>query len=259
MDLTAVSVSDVTASGMVTFAVTVSGFGTLGGSSLHIELDTDRTSSTGTPPTGADYLVGASCCTGDGSIASNLAAWTGGAWHSVAGTPASFSHNGDVFTWTVNKADLGGTAGFAFFVESAAFDAPPNYKTVVTSDRAPDTGTWTYELSKPPPPPITTAPVVKPLIGTPTLTPAKPIAGKRLIVVFTVTRSDTGAPLTQGTMICDPSVAGRVIAHSEQLKNGKAQLIFVVPRTAKGKLLKVKLTIRTSGGSSTKVANFAVH
>ena len=102
-------------------------------------------------------------------------------------------------------------------------------------------------------------PRVKPLIGTPTLSPAKPAAGKRLTIVFPVTRSDTGAPLVNGTMICDLSVAGKVIPHGDQFKNGTARLTFVVPKTAKGKLLKVKLTIKARGRSAAKVATFPVH
>ena len=70
--------------------------------------------------------------------------------------------------------------------------------------------------------------------------------------------SDNGAPLTRATMICDPSVAGKVIKHAEQFKNGVARLSFVIPKSAKGKQLKVKLTIKAAGTSSTKVASFRV-
>lgn len=100
--------------------------------------------------------------------------------------------------------------------------------------------------------------VVKPVIGQPVTKPAQPVPGKQFTVSFKVTRSDTGAKLTTGTMICDPSVAGKVIRHEESFKNGIARLSFIVPMTAEGKALKVKLTIKADGQAATKVATFAV-
>jgi hypothetical protein len=99
---------------------------------------------------------------------------------------------------------------------------------------------------------------VKPVIGTPVTSPLAVVAGKRLTVSFRVTRSDTGAPLTAGRMICDPSVAGKVLPHAESFKGGTARLAFVVPKTAKGKQLKVKVTIKTATQSATRVATYRV-
>jgi len=98
----------------------------------------------------------------------------------------------------------------------------------------------------------------KPVIGKPVTVPAQPLAGKRFAVNFKVTRSDTGAALTSGTMICDPSVAGQVIRHAESFAGGTARLAFVVPANAAGKLLKVKVTIKSGRQSATKVATFSV-
>jgi hypothetical protein len=104
-----------------------------------------------------------------------------------------------------------------------------------------------------------TAPTLgKPVIGKPVIVPAQPLAGKRLSVSFKVTRSDTGAALTSGKMICDPSVAGQVIRHAESFTGGTARLAFVVPANAAGKLLKVKVTIKSGSRSATKVATFHV-
>lgn len=96
------------------------------------------------------------------------------------------------------------------------------------------------------------------VIGKPVTVPVQPLAGMRLNVSFKVTRSDTGAPVTRGTMICDPSVAGQAIRHAESFKGGTARLSFVVPATAAGKLLKVKVTIKAGTQSATKVATFRV-
>ena len=99
----------------------------------------------------------------------------------------------------------------------------------------------------------------KPVIAKPVSTPAQAIAGKRLAVVFKVTRSDTGAPVTKGTMMCDPSVAGKVLIHAESFRAGNARLAFGIPAAAGGKLLKVKVNIKaTGGGSATRVATFRI-
>lgn len=96
----------------------------------------------------------------------------------------------------------------------------------------------------------------KPVIGAPVAKPATPVAGKPFTVSYKVTRSDTGKPLTTGKMICDPSSAGKEIAHAESFKAGIAKLTFVIPSSAK--LLKVNVTIVSGGQSAKKVSTFKV-
>ena len=90
----------------------------------------------------------------------------------------------------------------------------------------------------------------------PATIPAKAAAGKRFTVAFRVTRG--GAVLDSGTMICDPSIGGTVIPHAESYAGGTAKLSFTVPKTAKGKLLKVKVTIKVDNQSTTRIATFHV-
>jgi hypothetical protein len=99
---------------------------------------------------------------------------------------------------------------------------------------------------------------IKPVIGGPVTSPAQAQAGKRFVVAFKVTRSDTGKALTTGRMICDPSVAGKVIRHAESFRGGTARLSFVIPTTAQGKLLTVRVTIKAGTQSTTRVATFKV-
>ena len=99
--------------------------------------------------------------------------------------------------------------------------------------------------------------VVRPVIGPATITPAA-AAGRHVAVSFKITRSDNHKPLTRGTMICDPSIQGKVIQHAEQFTNGVARLAFTIPKNAKGKLLKVRLTIKLAGRSAATVATFVV-
>src|SRR5262249_6614708 len=139
--------------------------------------------------------------------------WNGSKYVDAAQSSSmSFSRTGDTMTWTVNRTDIGVETGFGFYVWSSTWDANDNQ---TGEDNAPDDGSCTYDLTKPA---TTPTPVVRPVIGAPALTPAKPLAGKRLTVVFPVTRSDTGAALTTGTMIFDLSVAGKTLPHSETFK-----------------------------------------
>ena len=100
--------------------------------------------------------------------------------------------------------------------------------------------------------------VVRPIIGRPTTAPVAAVAGTRFTVSFNVTRSDDNAPLETGTMICDPSVHGKVIRHAESFVDGVARLSFLVPKTAKGKALKVKLAIVLGDQTAYKSATFRV-
>jgi hypothetical protein len=100
---------------------------------------------------------------------------------------------------------------------------------------------------------------VKPVIRAPLLAPAVPKAGKRLTVSFRVTRSDNGMPLKTGKMICDPKIAGKLIAHVESFTQGTAKLSLVVPKTAKGKVLTVKVTIKAGGQTATRTARITIH
>ena len=100
--------------------------------------------------------------------------------------------------------------------------------------------------------------IVKPLIARPVPVPRRPVAGRRFVLTFAVTRSDNGRPLTAGKMICDPSVGGRVVPHTASFANGKARLVLTVPRSAKHKLLKVKMTFEFGDQSTTRTATFIV-
>ena len=96
------------------------------------------------------------------------------------------------------------------------------------------------------------------VFGKPLVQPPAPLAGKRFTFTLAVKRSDTGAPLTAGRMVCNPTVAGKPVKHGESFKAGKAQLSLVVPKTAKGKQLKIKITITTSGQTATRLVTYKV-
>jgi hypothetical protein len=248
-DVTSVVVSDVAATGTITIAVTAPGLAPV--SDVHVFIDADKNASTGYAPLGIEYDVYVWQDTDKWGW--DVLQWTGSDWtESPTSSAMSFSRSGNTFTWTLGKADLGGSTGFAFFVTGIKWDANGD---VAAMDLAPDGGRWMYDLT-----PVTVKPVqvVKPVIAAPTNAPAVATAGKRFTVSFSVTRSDDGSPMTTGTMICDPSVSGKVIQHAEKFANGVARLSFTIPKTAKGKLLKVKVTIKAGNQASTRITTFKV-
>jgi uncharacterized repeat protein (TIGR01451 family) len=158
--------------------------------------------------------------------------------------------SGDAATATITLTTTVATSGD--YSVSASVDQ-------LIPDSNPANNTVTVKASAPvvpvPPPPVQP---VKPVIAIPVLVPPKPVAGKPLAVTFVVTRSDTGKPLMSGRMICDPSVRGKIVRHSESFRNGKARLAFTIPKSAKGKLLRVRVMIRSGTQATTRIATFRV-
>lgn len=260
-DITSVVVGDNPASGKITVTATVAGYasGSAAFQLVRVYLNTDKNAATGAPDQGGiEYALGA----GRDAEGSGwwIDRWDGSKYAEIAqSATVGFTRSGDVMTWTFNKADIGGSSGFAFCAWSSSWDAADNR---LGEDSAPDDGMWSYDLSAPFTPPATQtapAPLLKPVIAAPTATPAKLSAGKRAAVAFRVVRSDSGEALTTGTMICDPSVGGKVLPHSESFKGGTARLSFLVPQSAKGKSLKVKVTIKVGTQAATRIATYLIN
>ena len=257
-DITQVAISDVAATGMIKISVTVSGIEN-SATHLFVFLDTDMDGSTGYED-GSEYAL--SLIPDDqGKLWWDVLHWDGTDWQEVPQSDTlTYSHAGDVHTWTLSRADLGNPTapGFNFYVSANAVDTGDN---VTARDYAPDSGSWAYLFSAPAPTVTTQAattavPAAKPVIGAPATVPAKAVAGKHLTVAFRVTRA--GAVLDSGTMTCAPSVGGKAIPHVESFAGGTARLSFTVPKTAKGKLLKVNVTITVDNRSTTRTATFHV-
>ncbi len=121
-------------------------------------------------------------------------------------------------------------------------------------------------VSAPSTPPVVVKARPKPVFGKPLTRhfgkPLKlrrvPFAGHRFRFTLPVKRSDTGAPLRVGKMAANPRVAGKLIKHAESFKKGKARLTFLVPRAARGKLIKIKIKITTSGKTTTRLYTYRV-
>jgi hypothetical protein len=247
---------------------------------VNVWLNTDKNGSTGST-TGNEYALAFGDDPADPTPWWDIYRWDGTEWQSVPETSTMrFARQaGGTMSWTFNKADVGGATGFAVYVSTSTFDAGDN---LVAREFAPDGGRWVFDLSGPT---KTLTTFVTPVIGKPVSVPAKATAGKRLTVSFPVTRTDAGksAPLAGGTIAGAPTIGGRVIPHTQSFTSGVARISFVVPKTAQGKQLTVKVTIkapssrgedgisidlatgymgivafRSIGQSATKVASFVV-
>lgn len=245
-DITGVTVrSD--ASGKVTIQL-ASASPIVANHAVAIFIDADKNQSTGDQ--GDEYWM-----FGGPLVGSAFFAWNGSDW-TEPNAPGFYARAAasNVTEFGFGKADLGNVNAFNFQAVSISIDPPR----VSFWDAAPDRGYWTYEITAPAPPaPTPTPAAVKPVIGPAVATAA--VAGKPMTVTFMVRRSDDGAPLTDATMVCDPTFAGRQLAHTESFVAGKAKMRFTVPKAAKGKLVKVKLTVTTAEGkAATRAAAFKV-
>ena len=106
--------------------------------------------------------------------------------------------------------------------------------------------------------PLTPPRVVRPLLGKPVGVPTKPVAGQRFTFSLPVTRSDTGALMRRARWSATRQWRARLIRHAESFKAGKARLSFVVPKTAQGKLLKIKIKITVLGQTASRTYTYAV-
>jgi probable HAF family extracellular repeat protein len=206
---------------------------------------------------------------------SHAFSWTQGAGMLDLGTLGGASSNG----YAVNAAGqvagysskLGGTDAYATVWQTSKIPPPVprssggggGVGSGGGGSSAPTTTTPVTPQPTPPsaaplaPPPVVTV-VVRPVISKAVTVPTKLVHGKAALVSFKVSRSDNGKRLTSRKMVCDPSVNGKVLRHAEQFRNGVASLRFTVPKTAQGKQLKVRLTIKLGSQSTTRISTFLV-
>lgn len=100
--------------------------------------------------------------------------------------------------------------------------------------------------------------VVKPVIGKPAARPFAPVSSKRFTAVFPVTRSDDGKALIGGTLVTSVKLASTPIAHQYGFRNGTVTLALTIPRTARGKRLKIMVKVTTEGETASKTAAYKV-
>ena len=271
------------AAGQIAFSVTAPGYpqSVEDGLERYVEVwvDTDRNRATGDPEDGAE--VGLQAWVDQSGRWWFAGRWTGTEYDAIPqSATTTFGRSGDVLTWTLSAADLGSTS-FRFYVIAGIWNEAE--KRSIARDDAPNDGWWDYDVSSTTPPPAKPpASSAKLLIGAPKASPKAPAAGTRFTLLYDVkvqktetvavidvttgeTRESvivTWTPLARGTVVASPSIAGQAVPRTVSLRNGELRISMVVPKTAKGKVLKLSLKIaaRDSGKamSATRVATFRI-
>jgi hypothetical protein len=273
-DVTAATITGDPATSTIKVAVTASGYEPASADGLErdvlVYLDADRNFATGDPDDGTEY--GLEAWNDSTGRYWNVTRWNGSKWESIPLSPTmSFTRVGDILTWTVSSSDLGGVTGFRFYVLAGIWSTATSKWTA--RDDAPDgTAWWDYSLTatdSSSPAPETSLAL---LLSEPTTTPKQARAGQRFTLSYLVQFEKQGpitsidlatgemktgiattwTPVPSGKMVGSASVAGRPIAYVQTFKNGDARVSFVLPKTAKGKLLKVKVKITATDKESGK-------
>ena len=230
-DVTSVRVSDAK-SGWITFAITTPNYATLPSESA-IVLTVDADSNPETGDAGAELtitLVG-------GEVL--LERWNGRRW--ARDTPpvqVRARNSRNVVSLDLHVRELGNARRFGFSV--LGVDLNTAVEGVVAVDFAPsDLSYWGYALAN--------RPALILVAREPVATPSRPTAGRSFAVNLPVTRSDTGRAIDSGTVGCRALAAGVAVRATGRVVGGSARCVFVIPRAAKGKVLRGTISLRTGG------------
>lgn len=241
-DVTSVRVSDAK-SGWITFAITTPNYATLPSeSAIVLTIDADSNPETGDG--GAELTL----TLVEGEIV--LDRWNGRRWgRDTPPMRVRARNSGNVVSLDLHVSDLANVRRFGFSLLS--IDLNTAVEGAVAIDVAPDDFSyWGYALAnRPALVLVATKPVTK---------PARPRAGRPFTVSLAVTRSDTGRPIASGTVGCRVLAAGTRLPATGRVAGGAAQCAFVVPRAAKGKVLRGTISVRTGGKVVARDFSFVV-
>jgi hypothetical protein len=145
-------------------------------------------------------------------------------------------------TLKINASELGGVRRFGVSVIAVTgivlgADGEPDF-TNIHIDDAPDRGIYTYDVKITPP---TLA------LGNGGARPLKPAVGKLYSQSVSVARSD-GAAVQGGKVTCRALVAGAVLRPTgSSLAGTRGTCTFRIPKTAKGKMIRITVTVSAGG------------
>ena len=241
-DVTSVRVSDAK-SGWITFAITTPNYATLPSQSA-IVLTVDADSNPETGDGGAELsitLVG-------GEVV--LDRWNGRRW--ARDTPpmqVRARNSRNVVAIDLHVRELDNVRRFGFSLLSV--DLNTAVEGAVAVDFAPsDFSYWGYALAN--------RPALILVATEPIATPRRPRAGRSFTVSLPVTRSDTGRSISSGNVDCRVRAAGVAVQAKGRVAEGSATCAFVVPRAAKGKVVRGTITVRVDGKVVARDFAFAV-
>jgi len=172
----------------------------------------------------------------DGTEKWNLFGWDGTQWAEAPATSVKAYFLDDVVFFAINRSELGNTSALSFFVEAnkIAGDA------VVATDTAPDgDAVWSYAtVTK------TFGLVASPVVA---VTKGGARVGKAFVAGYAVGRTDSPEPMIAPKTTCAATVGVKRIPARITQEADIAVCRVTVPKTAKGKLLKLTLTTTSSG------------
>jgi hypothetical protein len=251
-DISTIAVSDA-ASGVITFRVTTSNYGTLGQDKL-VGLGFSLLGR----PGGNDemfvtYQGGENTIVVEREINGFL----------TQDTPpdrvtAEFADG--LLTIAVHRSELDNVAAFRFGVVTADLvgdgegegeDAIGGIEAVDLAPEGLDTGSlFVYKLTNPPP--------IRLSAGRPSGVPASPRSGKPFTVNVVVTRTDTGKAVRRGSVSCAAFVGSARVKASGGFRAGKARCSLIVPSEKRSSRVRGTMTIRAAGASVRSRFSFVV-
>ena len=230
-DITAVTAAN-DAGGNLTFTVRTSQAVLAADAQVEIVFDIDQNTQTGDHGVEAAFIIW--------SGGWEFLKWNGTDFVNANAPSANGSYANGVATFKVSKADLGGVERFTYWADSYQFDASDN---VTASDTAPDgNAAWGYVFTKP----LTLR------AGKLATMPARPASGKLFAIGTGIVRGDTGGPLASGAITCTVRVGTAPLRAVGRVNAGIAICSMKLPKTAKGKLLRVTMKVTFQGVSTTK-------
>jgi hypothetical protein len=244
-DITSVVVSNDDA-GLITFQVNVSNRPAFTQDMYFlIFIDSDNNAATGnTDSLGAEYAIDLEA----GAV--GLFHWNGTTYEPAsAQTSLTYAYASTGPTIRVAASELGKTKAIRFgTVASSGFAVDASGNPITTNehrDFAPDLGHGLFSYQ------VLTKLVLTVTAFTTSPKPAK--AGRTFSVSLAATENDTGGPVQSGTVSCAASLAGkRVVAVRHVVANGVATCVYRIPRTAKGRSIRGRITLTVQGTQVTR-------
>ena len=213
-----------------------------------IDIDSDNNPATGSQDPlslGADYAIELV----PGSA--NLFRWDGTSFTRRSNDPpqSTLVFSGTELAVSINAAELGNTTRFNFgvVVVTGIITDPqgnPDF-TNAQFDAAPDLGHgfWNYTVRVAP---------LRLLARSFSLNPRRPQAGRSLTARLVAARSDTGAVVSGGRVVCTASVGGRRIAGSGRFVGREARCVWRIPGSARGARIRGSIAVVFEGRRVTR-------
>jgi len=212
---------------------------------VEILVDSDNNPATGDPESlGADYAVELF----RGSA--NLFRWDGTSFSRRANDPPQATLVFSDLTIRINASELGNASQLNFGVTiitgiTVDSNGDPDFSQAAF-DAAPDVGHgyWAYNVRIAP---------VRLLAKRFSLAPRRPQSGRTLTANLVATRSDTGATLTGGRVVCAATVGGRRVAvRTRRFVGTQARCTWQIPSSARGKQIRGSIAVVFEGRRVTR-------